>query len=31
VLGISRPTLDKKLADLAIDLWRDGAGGGDGT
>jgi DNA-binding NtrC family response regulator len=31
VLGISRPTLDKKLADLGIDLWRDGAGGGDGT
>jgi len=26
-LGISRPTLDKKIADLAIDVWADGAGG----
>jgi Nif-specific regulatory protein len=24
-LGLSRPTLDKKMADLAIDLWRDDA------
>src|SRR5204863_36547 len=23
-LGRSRPTLDKKIADLSIDLWRDG-------
>ncbi len=23
-LGLSRPTLDKKLADLDIDVWRDG-------
>ena len=22
-LGLSRPTLDKKLADLDIDVWRD--------
>jgi two-component system NtrC family response regulator/two-component system response regulator AtoC len=26
-LGISRPTLDKKMQDLDIDLWRDDAGG----
>jgi len=25
-LGISRPTLDKKIADLAIDVWADGPG-----
>jgi DNA-binding NtrC family response regulator len=25
-LGISRPTLDKKIADLGIDVWADGAG-----
>jgi DNA-binding NtrC family response regulator len=24
-LGLSRPTLDKKLADLDIDVWRDDA------
>ena len=23
MLGISRPTLDKKIADLAIDIWKD--------
>ena len=32
-LGISRPTLDKKMSDLAIDLWAggDGDGGGGGA
>jgi two-component system response regulator PilR (NtrC family) len=25
-LGISRPTLDKKIAELGIDLWREGPG-----
>jgi transcriptional regulator with PAS, ATPase and Fis domain len=25
-LGISRPTLDKKIADLGVDLWRQGGG-----
>jgi DNA-binding NtrC family response regulator len=23
LLGLSRPTLDKKIADLSIDLWRE--------
>jgi DNA-binding NtrC family response regulator len=27
-LGISRPTLDKKMTDLGIDLWNDDGGGG---
>ena len=27
-LGISRPTLDKKMADLGIDLWSVAAAGG---
>jgi Nif-specific regulatory protein len=26
MLGISRPTLDKKIADLGVDLWADGQG-----
>jgi transcriptional regulator with GAF, ATPase, and Fis domain len=25
LLGISRPTLDKKIADLGVDLWRQGS------
>ena len=28
-LGISRPTLDKKMADLGIDLWSTARAGGD--
>ncbi len=28
-LGISRPTLDKKMADLGIDLWNDAGPDGD--
>jgi transcriptional regulator with GAF, ATPase, and Fis domain len=27
LLGISRPTLDKKIADLGVDLWGEGTGG----
>jgi DNA-binding NtrC family response regulator len=27
ILGISRPTLDKKIADLAIDIWVKETGG----
>ena len=26
LLGISRPTLDKKIADLGVDLWSEGGG-----